>query len=366
MATQLIGRRIKALREARGLSQEDLARVFDFKDRQTVSAIETGERKVSAAELMRAVEAFGVPLDYFTDPFRLEGEGRFSWRQTGTESGDLTRYERRAGRWIAAFREIAPQLGHRAPLLRRSLGLTRKSSFEEAMAAGERFAAEFALGEVPAARLAPVMEDELGILVLMVDAFPGISGAACRLPDFDVVLINREEVPGRRHFDLAHELFHILTWEAMPPERAEAARETGGPRVEQLANNFASALLMPAALLDAYGAWQGLDDAALAERLRGAAADLQVTGAALKWRLVGLGRLKRDAARAIPDKALRGAGPAEGAPPPLFSAPFLRVIGQAIDEGRVSLRRAADLLDMSIDELGDLFAAHGLESPVYL
>ena len=96
------------------------------------------------------------------------------------------------------------------------------------MLAGERFVAEFELGEVPARRLAEVMERELGILVLMVDAFEGISGAACRLPELDVVLINRHEVAGRRNFDLAHELFHILTWDAMPPEHSEESRETGG------------------------------------------------------------------------------------------------------------------------------------------
>ena len=42
------------------------------------------------------------------------------------------------------------------------------------------------------------------------------------------MLIARHEVAGRRHFDLAHELFHLLTWDAMPPEYLEEARETGG------------------------------------------------------------------------------------------------------------------------------------------
>ena len=51
MTTNFIGARIKALREERRLSQDDLARLFGFKDRQTVSAIETGERRVTADEL---------------------------------------------------------------------------------------------------------------------------------------------------------------------------------------------------------------------------------------------------------------------------------------------------------------------------
>ena len=43
--------------------------------------------------------------------------------------------------------------------------------------AGERFAAEYELGDVPARRLAEVMERDLGILVLMVDADPPASRA---------------------------------------------------------------------------------------------------------------------------------------------------------------------------------------------
>ena len=241
----LIGTRIKALREQRELTQDSVARLFGFKDRQTVSAIETGDRGVTAEELLLAVEKLGAPLEYFTDPFLLAGEGRFSWRHTGVDAQRLAAYEHNSGRWIAAFKSLAPAVGRETPFMRRALGLTRRSRFEDAVRAGERFAVEFVLGDAPATRLSQSMERQLGILVLMVDAERDISGAACRLPELDAVLIARREVAGRRHFDLAHELFHILTWDAMPPEHSEAAQETGGNRVGQLANNFAAAVLMP-------------------------------------------------------------------------------------------------------------------------
>lgn len=368
MATNFIGARIKALREERKLSQDDLARLFGFKDRQTVSAIETGERRVTAEELILAVEKLGESLDYFTDPFRLVGEGRFSWRQTNVSSQKLNAYERSAGRWIAAFRAIAPQVGRIAPLLRQSLGLHKASRFEDAMEAGERFVAEFKLGNVPANTLAEVMESKLGILVLNIDAFEGISGAACRLPELDVVLINRHEVEGRRHFDLAHELFHILTWDSMPPEHSEDAKETGGNRVEQLANNFASAVLMPSQLLNEYGDWSSMEVNKLTERLNIAANELRVTASALKWRLVAMNCLKPATARAVPDAALRNNGrdTLPATVPPLFSKPFLDVIGLAIDQGRVSARRAAGLLDLTVDDLAYLFTTHGVPSPVEL
>jgi transcriptional regulator with XRE-family HTH domain len=60
MNTNFIGARIKALREERRLSQDDLARLFGFKDRQTVSAIETGERRVTAEELVLAVHSYSL------------------------------------------------------------------------------------------------------------------------------------------------------------------------------------------------------------------------------------------------------------------------------------------------------------------
>lgn len=376
MATARIGARIKALREQRGLTQEQLSRLFGFNDRQTVSAIETGTRRVTAEELLLAVEKLGAPLDYFTDPFLLVGEGRFSWRHSGLADEELRLYENRAGRWIAAYRHLASQVGIASPLLRRTLGLTRHSRYEDAMQAGERFVAEFELGPNPAGALARVMEQELSILVLMVDAQPGISGAACRLPELDVVLIARDEVVGRRQFDLAHELFHLLTWDAMPPAHSESARTTGGNRVEQLANNFAAAVLMPAALVEHYGPWAGLGESDLVARLNRVADELQVTSSALRWRLVALGELSKATATSLPEHGLRNNGRPSveiedgtikmDRPPPRFSKRFAEVISYAVDKGLISLRRTASLLECAVEDIGDLFVEHDLERPVEL
>ena len=364
MITSLIGARIKALREERGLSQDDLARVFGFKDRQTVSAIETGERRLSVEELLTAVQKLGATFDYFTNPFLLVGEGKFSWRQSNVALERLNAFERVAGRWIAANRTLANEVGRPGPNMRQALKLTSRSSFEEAMAVGERFAADFKLGPVPAERLAEVMERRLGVLVLMVDALEGISGAACRLPDLDAVLINRSEVIGRRHFDLAHELFHILTWDAMPPNHVEDASERSKIRVEQLANNFASAVLMPTNMLARFEPAR-VDDV---RWLNDTAEALQVTATALKWRLVALGRLDAAQANTIPDATLRNNGrDIRGRkPPPLYSKGFMEVVALAINQGHLSARKAADLLDMTLDDLTDLFATHGVKAAIDL
>ena len=368
MARDLFGSRIKALRQTRGLSQDDVAQMLGFNDRQTISTIETGTRRVTAQELLLAAEKLEAPLDYFTDPFRLEGEGRFSWRQAGVPADRLIQYERRASGWIGAYRALAAQVGCKMPLVRPSLGLTRRSRYEDAIEAGERFSAEFGLGEVPTKRLREAMERELDILVLMVDTEAGISGAACRLPEFDTVLIARREIAGRRHFDLAHELFHVLTWEAMPPKHAEQAFETGGGRVEQLANNFAAALLMPSEVMSRFGSWANLGANDLVDRLNATASELGVTSSALRWRLVALGELPAARGREIPESSLRnnGGSTVESDVPAPFSKPFAEVLAMAMQQGRVSARRAARLIDVSVDELGELLAAHGVEHEIAL
>lgn len=362
MGSQIIGARIKALRQERGLSQDGMARVLGFNDRQTVSAIETGVRRMTAQELLLAIEKLGVPLDYFTDPFRLDGEVLFSWRQHGVGRSQLADYEQTASRWIGAYRMLAAEVGKPAPLMRSALALTRASRFGEAADAGERFAAEFDLGEVPALGLAAAMEERLGILVLTVNAHQGISGAACRLPDLDAVLIARGEVLGRRNFDLAHELFHILTWTAMPPEHMEDATDFGGNRVEQLANSFAGALLMPKAAVESAGDWRRLEIDGLIALLNATADELHVTSSALRWRLVGLGHLGRATARAIPEAALRNNGhDSTAVPPALFSRPFANVLAASIDRGHVSVRRAAVLLGLTIEDLDELFSSYAIE-----
>ena len=236
------------------------------------------------------------------------------------------------------------------------------------MLAGERFVAEFNLGEVPALRLIEVMERELGVLVLMVDADDGISGAACRLPELDAVLIARHESPGRRHFDLAHQLFHILTWEAMPPEHFEEAMETGGNRVEQFANNFAAAILMPVRKLEQFGNWSNLTEEKLIAQLKAVADELRVTSSTLRWRLVSLGELKSTVAHSLPEEALRhnGRDAVDGELPALFSRSIVEVLGLAVDKGHVSIRRVASLLELTVEDLADLFTAHNVSTPVDL
>jgi Zn-dependent peptidase ImmA (M78 family)/DNA-binding XRE family transcriptional regulator len=363
MATTKIGSRLKALRVERDLSQDEVARMLGIENRQSVAQIEAGARRLSADELVSAVEAFDVPLDYFTNPFVISGEARFSWRRADLPLAALNAFELKAGEWIGAYRELSIQQGVKFSLLLPRLGITADSSFEEASEDGERIARELGLGEVPSRRLAEAIEERLSTLVLNVDAADGISGAACLVRDLGAVLINRKEPEGRRSFDLAHELFHILTWDAMPPERLDGSGHSRAQkRVEQLADNFASALLMPREVLARFAGPEGN----IVAWLNQTASELGVSAVALKWRLVTIGRLDRKTASSIADDALRNNGQAlvmDRELPARFGKRFIEVIATAIAKGHLSVRRAAKLLDMSIDELAELCDSYKIARP---
>lgn len=309
-------------------------------------------------ELARAAEALRVDVDVFLDPYLLIGEGAFSFRAKEVYESTLAAFEEQACRWIATYRELGRQSGSEPRRLGQKLELYPWSSFEDAEASAELLCREWELGGVPADRLEDAIETRLGALVLYVDAAEGISGAASQLPGLHSILVNRREPRGRRSFDLAHELFHVLTWDAMPPRRVEPLeiKPAKGNRVEQMAESFASALLMPAGVIA--GRWASRGGEALPLWMSRTAAGLRVSVPALRWRLVNLGCLSRGEAQAL-NGAPRPAMPrGERTPPPLFSRRFVERVAGAVEDGRL-LRRASGLLGLTLAELADLCAAHG-------
>lgn len=362
----IISRRLRAARERAGLTQEQLAKKLGFKDRQTLTAIETGDRKLAADELLQLIKILGVDLDYFVDEFRLDGEGKFSWRASKVESNVLKQFEEKAGKWVATYRKLGELENITPSPLEIVLSLTPKNSFEDAQVAAERLCAEWKLGDVPALKLEEAIYKHLDTLIIYVDAPAGISGAAFRVPNLSAVIINRQEPEGRRYYDLAHELFHLLTWERMPPKHNDLEQmqhlKAQAKRIEQLAENFAAALLMPQKAL--HGKWQERGDQEIHSWMNSVADHFRVTASALKWRLFNLGWLSKD--EKIDEEKLAANGKRvqrNKEAPKLFGKQFMNRFELGLRKGHISVRRAAQLLELSIDGLANLFRSYDLAVP---
>lgn len=354
-AQRLAATRISYLRTERRIRQEDLARHMGFESRQTLSDIEQLKRPISGPELAAAAQVLRMPVAAIMDPFQLLGEGQFNFRTTQVEEQDLVRFQEDAGRWAAIFRVLKEKGAPGASLLAMHLNLSERSAYEDVAAAAESLSERLGLGTTPAQRLEKALGEKLGIEVLYVDAPDGISGAAVHLPDLQMILVNRHESRGRRSFDIAHELFHVLTWHSMTPARVEPVvigRQKGN-RVEQLAENFAAALLMPRELVESRWAVRG--DESLTEWIPRTAEEMWVSASALGWRLVNLGLLGAPECK----RSINGPPSAERQPtangiPTLFSARFITTVHSAVESGHMSVRRAASLLQLSLTDFANL------------
>jgi XRE family transcriptional regulator, fatty acid utilization regulator len=358
--TFLIGERFASARGA-SVSQEDLAKGLGFKDRQTISAIEVGEREVTPEELLKAALFLGKPLEFFTDPYLVPEKTTFSYRSSTLETARLQAFEDQAERLISAQRRFRTLLGETASPVHAQLpDLTRSTPLSIASYRGEQTAAAWNLGEAPAWRLREVAEERLGVSIFFVDAPEKISGAACFLSDGGVVLINRHESPGRRNFNLGHELFHLLTWGELPPERLDYEPEAQNTRsrTEQLANAFTGGLLMPSGSVNARWLDKGMAD--FSAWLQHNSGEMGVSSLALYWRLVNLDLIEKSE---VPFPSQRSARARQGSVPELYNLSFVTRLQQVLERGHLTVMRAIRLLDCSIEELTTLFHSYQLEVP---
>jgi Zn-dependent peptidase ImmA (M78 family)/DNA-binding XRE family transcriptional regulator len=360
-----IGSRLRAAREELALTQEQVSTKLGLKDRQILSNIESGKRKVSADELMRFMTILRKPLEFFTDPFMLIGEGSFSWRARA-DIPTLQDFESLAGKWIALYRHLKELNGESSPLFVSQLPLSTKSSYEDAQECAEKLSVEWNLGDVPARTLHSAIEEKLNALVLFIDAPSGISGAACQLPQLNSILVNRREPEGRRSYDLAHELFHILTWDRMPPDKLDPFIEAGKTknRVEQLAENFAGALLMPLRILKNLVSKRRADSD-INSWLNETAESLEVSSRALLWRLKNLSLIEADGRFHVNEALLswNGKESVSRELPPLFSKKYLELLRKSLENGLVSVSKVESVLGLDRDTHRGLYESHGMEVP---
>jgi Zn-dependent peptidase ImmA (M78 family)/DNA-binding XRE family transcriptional regulator len=243
-----LGNHLRAAREHRGLSQQEVADALSL-PRTAVTNIESGNREVSTLELTRLANLYRICPAALLDASLSEDASVVLMRALQQASISAE---------VAQAIEDVRDLFHEGAVLRRMLGweldeglpnyAARISSPAEAIRQGNIVAREerrrLGLGNAPVGNIASLISGQ------------GVWVAACNFPD-DMsgmflsdkndglaVLINSNHVSVRRRFSYAHEYGHALF------DRSEAVRLTqrdnASELVEKRANAFAAAFLMPA------------------------------------------------------------------------------------------------------------------------
>ncbi len=356
-----IGTAVKALRRRMGITQAQLADHLGVHHAQTVSQIEKGERALKSTDLVRLAAVFHVtPLDLLSG--ELPTEGPFVlWRGTGdgaARADEEARFLKRCRSFAFVEERAGEPATTRLPRYPLDLATTR---FEDTEGIAEDVRNALQLGDVPAPGLRANLENRWRVKVLE-DVLRSGSGAAT-IGDFGcAVLENAQEPPSRRAFSLAHELFHLLTWEAVA-RHADHLSEDQERRNEQLANAFAAALLMPSRVVSVgYGA---RPPARLVD-LVPLAQSLGVSLPALLWRLVALRRLARESVERFLDPANPwGATDPGWKPPRTVEHPvpprFVALAYTVYMRGEISIGRLAELLETTVGMVEWRLAAFGLD-----
>jgi len=141
---------------------------------------------------------------------------------------------------------------------------------------------------------------------------------------------------------------------------AGPADRSNSKRIERLADNFSAALLMPLESLTVLVDPKRREDSA---HLAEAAARLRVSTDALGWRLFNLGWINEATRRALASQ--RPDWTPQPIPDP-YSPSFAALLHKAIDQGRLSARKAAKALDLNLTQLASLFTDYGLDQPFEL
>ena len=364
--------RLAQAREAAGFSLADATRKLDLKHYQILSAMEKGTRNVSANELISMARLYGRSLDYFfeaevpSDPVPL-------WRRT---AGSNVQKEQRQ---FLAFLENYSRLENLLGLKRRWKELLTnldgddfaENGFEIADKLGTDIHKRLDLGSRPACNLLNVLENTLRFKVIHLDLDVGLSGASMVDSALGVgILINTHDAPWRRNFDLAHELFHIVTWNLFSHE--EIGDRTRKTKPEQYADNFAASLLLPQEHI-----FDVLKEITLNQELKlvdviELAKEFGVSSAAVLWRLVNLRKLKKGQVDRILgdpefqnlDRDMRQ-GLYEEYRPAKFPQRYISLACRCLMEGKISRGLFAEYMEIDRSEIDDYLSAAGFAGKNY-
>lgn len=211
----------------------------------SLSEFENGKREPSLSQLSSLSRVYRRPVSFFLSHEPLPCD-IVLWRERPEEGiGDIeTEFLRLCEQYhnLELWTDEDPTIS-----LPEARGDAQTYGYADAEALAKRVRDELQLGDRPAKVLLSVLEEVCGIKIFHLDFQPS-GTAACAMSDTfgAAILLNSCNVRWRRNFDLAHELFHLLTWQLFRSGvTSDVHVGDAWTQEEKLATCFARNLLMP-------------------------------------------------------------------------------------------------------------------------
>lgn len=251
---RVLGGRLQEARKAAGLTQQVVAERLGMA-RTTVVAIEKGERRVSAAELLSFAKLYGRAVSEFVSR-RVVTESfvpqfRATEREILEEHADFEQSAVELQRFAEDYAELERLTGVSSqrsypPPYDVSGASIEQVAFYVASAERNRLG----VGDGPIGSLRERLETDLGLRIFYYPMPSRIAGVfAYNDPLGACIGINVSHPRDRRQWSLAHEFGHFLMHRFRAEITVLEVRRRGAP-TERLADTFAEHFLMPASGLE--------------------------------------------------------------------------------------------------------------------
>lgn len=248
---RVLGQRLADARKAKAATQEEIANALGC-SRPTYIAIEKGERKVRAEEVLRLAKLLKCTVSELVRPGKAIAEFSPHLRAATARAGVENSDELRAA--IESFQKLAEDYFRleqlvEAPLRRRYGTEIKLGSRVDPLHLAESAAAQerqrLGLGDQPLINLRLLLESEVGARVFFWPLPSHVSGMYAYSDDLGIcIMVNQRHPEVRRRASLAHEYGHSFV-DRYSPGVDYTEHRGKKPANERFAEAFAMAFLMP-------------------------------------------------------------------------------------------------------------------------
>jgi Zn-dependent peptidase ImmA (M78 family)/transcriptional regulator with XRE-family HTH domain len=234
-----IGERLRIAREAIGFTLERAANESGI-GASSLSEFENDKREPKFSHLSKLAEAYKRPIDFFLTA-KLSAEAAMLWRDGPGNLEEMKETEAEFRRLCQQYHRLESCTAEmrRVTLPQPSITNPDQFSWPQAELFARKVQNELCLGDVPSASLKKILEERYYVKIFYLE-FIGSAISTVSEEFGPAVLLNTRNVSWRRNYDLAHELFHLLTWSIFRVRSNDPSESE-----EKLADSFASTLLMP-------------------------------------------------------------------------------------------------------------------------
>lgn len=346
-----IGKRLKIARDAIGYTL-DKAEKDSGIGASSLSDFENEKREPKFSHLSKLARIYKRPLDFFLSDEPVV-EDVVLWRDPPASEEEQREARATFLQYCEQYHRLEMLTGEtKRPKLPRSEITDRESfDFRDAEHLAREVRSWFSLGQYPLASLRRVLEEKCYLKMFYLD-FDGSAASTVSEKFGSGVLLNRRNKQWRRSYDLAHELFHVLTWNIFRVGGESILTDTS--KEEKLANAFASSLLMPEeAIRDRIESDLNSESKIPFERLDDIAREFDVSLLALIYRIVNIYSLEQKRTVQLVDlarKYLKVAGPRESRLPDTLPERYCDLAVRALRQGRLSLMQFKNYMGISYRE----------------